>query len=101
MWWATRGKDQPILIPANSLGIIDTNSGQLLGLVAVSQSPTGVAADGTDTWVVNTGEGSVSRIDQQTRAVVETVMVGQAPVALAVLGPDVGSAVGSVDGGCD
>ncbi len=35
-------------------------------------------------WVTNTGAGTISRIDQQTRAVVDTIEVGRSPVGIAV-----------------
>jgi YVTN family beta-propeller protein len=88
-WWLTRGSGQPPVVAANTVGVIDTGSGQLLGTVPVGQSPAGVAADGGQVWVANTGEGTVSRIDQQTDAVTQTVHVGSGPVALAALGQDV------------
>ena len=90
VWWGTRGNDQLPVVPANSVGLIDTGSGQLLAAVPVGQSPAGVAAAGSsDLWVANTGAGSVSRIDQQTQTVTQTVPVGAGPVALTVLGQDV------------
>jgi len=88
-WWLTRGDGQPPEIPANSVGLIDTASGDLVGSVPVGQSPEGVVAGGGSWWVANTGGGTVSRIDPRTRAMVQTVTVGLSPVALAGLGNDI------------
>ena len=45
--------------------------------------PTALTVTGTDVWVTNSGEATVSRINMAANAVVATVPVGNVPVAIA------------------
>ena len=49
----------------------------------------GIAVGAGSVWVTNQLDGTVSRIDPERRAVVDTIHVGPRPVELAVDGDDV------------
>ena len=70
-------------IDANSVGLIDLNTQRLTGQVAVGARPTALASGAGAVWVANSGEGTVSRIDEKTDAV-QTIPVGQGPAVVAV-----------------
>jgi peptide/nickel transport system substrate-binding protein len=71
-------------VGANSVAVIDSESGQLAANVPVGKGPTNIAAGEDSVWVANAQDDSVSRIDRRTRAVVERITVGSAPSAIAV-----------------
>jgi YVTN family beta-propeller protein len=68
----------------NSVGVLDTRGGRLSGEVGVDLSPTALADGFGALWSVNTGSGTVSRIDPASRHVTRTLNVGVAPSAIAV-----------------
>lgn len=67
----------------NSVGILNPNTGHLLGQVGVDPSPTAAATGFDSVWTANTGADTVSRIAISTRAI-RSIEVGSAPSALAV-----------------
>jgi YVTN family beta-propeller protein len=81
-------------LPANSVGAIDAD-GRLHDAVRVGLSPDGLAYGAGSLWATNTADGTVSRINPATHAVVDTIPVGAAPAALTA----VGDAVWVVNGG--
>jgi YVTN family beta-propeller protein len=54
-------------------------AGTVLTEISVGESPVSVAVSRTAVWVANSGDGTVSRIDPETREVVTTIEVGGAP----------------------
>lgn len=76
------------LFPANSVGSIN-DDGSLGDSVIVGLSPDGVAFGAGSIWVANTADGTVSRIDPDKRAVVQTITVGPLPTALTATADDV------------
>lgn len=67
----------------------DTNSPTLntvIGTIAVGQNPYGVAFNPsyTKAYVTNRGDGTVTVIDAQTDAVIDTITVGGGPGAIAL-----------------
>jgi YVTN family beta-propeller protein len=78
----------PTALPANSVGLIDPAAGRVGAPVMVS-SPAGLAYGYGSVWAVDSTEGTVSRINPATHAVVDQVQVGSAPSALTVNGGDV------------
>jgi YVTN family beta-propeller protein len=78
----------PAGLPGNSVGLIDT-SGGLVGAAVSVGSPAGLAYSDGSVWAVNSTEGTLSRINPATHAVVEQVPVGSAPSAVAVTGENV------------
>jgi YVTN family beta-propeller protein len=78
-------RPQSFSVGANSVGVIDPQSGRFAADVPVGKGPTSIAAGGDSVWVSNAQDNSVSRIDRRTRAVVERIPVGSAPGGIAVV----------------
>jgi YVTN family beta-propeller protein len=77
-------------LPGNSVGLIDTSGGRVGAAVSVG-SPAGVAYGDGSVWAVDSTEGTLSRINPATHAVVDQIPVGSAPSAVAITGENVGS----------
>jgi YVTN family beta-propeller protein len=77
------GRAPPEVIPDDSVGAISL-SGAIRAVVPLGSSPSAVAAGDEAVWVANYNEGTVSRIDPATRAVVQTIQVGTTPSGIAV-----------------
>jgi YVTN family beta-propeller protein len=78
----------PTALPANSVGLIDPAGGQIGAPVSVG-SPEGLAYGDGSVWAVDTTEGTLSRINPATHAVIQQIPVGSAPTAVTVTGQDV------------
>jgi YVTN family beta-propeller protein len=78
----------PTALPANSVGLIDSAGGRVGAPVSVG-SPEGLAVGDGSVWAVDSTDGTVSRINPATHAVVDQIPVGSAPTAVTVTGPDV------------
>src|SRR6185369_13432841 len=72
----------PTALPANSVGLIDPAGGQIGAPVSVG-SPEGLAYGDGSVWAVDTTEGTLSRINPATHAVIQKIPVGNVPVAIA------------------
>jgi YVTN family beta-propeller protein len=72
-------------LPANGVGAMHAD-GSLHDAVRVGLSPAGLAYGAGSLWATNTTDGTVSRIDPATHAVVDTIAVGAAPAAVTVTG---------------
>ena len=70
-------------LPANSVGLIDSAGGRAGAPVSVG-SPAGLAYGDGSVWAVDTTDGTLSRINPATHAVVQQITVGAAPAAVAV-----------------
>jgi YVTN family beta-propeller protein len=57
--------------------------------ITVGNSPGGVAFDGTNIWVTNGFDGTVSKIDAVTGMVADTITVGNSPSAVAFDGTNI------------
>lgn len=77
-------------LPANSVGVIDAD-GSLHDAVSIGQNPSSVAYGAGSLWATSTTDGTVSRIDPHTRVVIQTIRVGDQPVAVAARGMTCGS----------
>ena len=75
-------------LPGNTVGLIDSGGARVGAAVSVG-SPAGLAYGDGSVWVVNGTEGTVSRINPATHAVVDQIPVGSAPSAVAVTGENV------------
>ena len=80
---ARPGAGGPAGLPGNSVGLIDTSGGRVGAAVSVG-SPAGLAYGDGSVWAVNGTEGTLSRINPATHAVVDQIPVGSAPSAVAV-----------------
>ena len=79
---------QPTSLPANSVGLIDSSGGRAGAPVMVG-SPAALASGDGSVWAVDSAEGTLSRINPATHAVVQTIPVGGDPAAVTVTGEDV------------
>ncbi len=59
--------------PAGTVAVIDPERGRLLGQVAVGEQPTAVRAGYGAAWVLNKGDGTVTRIDAHSHEVIDTI----------------------------
>src|SRR5262245_12112160 len=78
----------PTALPANSVGLIDAAGGRVGAAVAVG-SPDSLAFGAGSVWAVGRTDGTVSRINPATHAVVQQIPVGTDPAAVTVTGGDV------------
>ena len=85
---ARPGAGGPAGLPGNTVGLIDSSGARVGAAVSVG-SPAGLAYGDGSVWVVNGTEGTVSRINPATHAVIEQVPVGSAPSAVAISGENV------------
>ena len=78
----------PAGLPGNTVGLIDTAGARVGAAVSVG-SPAGLAYGDGSVWAVDSTEGSLSRINPATHAVIDQIPVGSAPTAVTVTGQDV------------
>ena len=78
---------EPAGLPADSVGLINSDGGRAGAPVMVG-SPAGLAYGDGSVWAVNSAEGTLSRINPATHAVVQTIPVGSDPAAVTVTGKD-------------
>ena len=78
----------PAGLPGNSVGLIDPAGGRVGAAVAVG-SPDSLAYGAGSVWAVDRTDGTVSRINPATHAVVQQIPVGTDPAAVTVTGGDV------------
>jgi YVTN family beta-propeller protein len=82
------GSDGPSTIDENSVGLIDPDSGELSDQFAVGRGPSAAAAGAGSVWVANQRDGTVSRVDADSRQI-QTIDVGRDPSSLAFGGGSV------------
>jgi len=82
------GSDGPSTIDENAVGLIDPDSGELSEQFAVGRGPNAAAVGAGSVWVANQRDGTVSRVDADTRQI-RTIEVGGDPSALAFGGGSV------------
>jgi YVTN family beta-propeller protein len=80
---AETGSSAAHAIEGNSVGVINASSGKVTSAIPVGTSPSGVAVGGGSTWVANTADGDVSRIDLRT-GYVSQIQVGGGPAGVVV-----------------
>jgi class 3 adenylate cyclase/streptogramin lyase len=68
----TSGTSGVAVLP-NSVAVVDAKTNQLVADVHVGARPVAVAVGDGAVWVANSSDGTVSRIDPRTRAVVRTI----------------------------
>ena len=72
----------PAGLPGNTVGLIDPAGARVGAAVSVG-SPAGLAYGDGSVWAVDSTEGTLSRIDPATHAVIQQIPVGSAPSAVA------------------
>ena len=60
----------------NLLTAVDARSGKILESVLVGQRPRFLTSGSGSIWTINQGDGTVSRIDEQSRKLIATIRVG-------------------------
>ena len=78
---------EPVGLPADSVGLINSDGGRAGAPVMVG-SPAGLAYGDGSVWAVDSAEGTLSRINPATHAVVQTIPVGNDPAAVTVTSKD-------------
>jgi YVTN family beta-propeller protein len=71
-------------IEPDSIGVLDPESGEVTATVGLEERPGSVAASADAVWVTHPDIGTVTRIDQEERAIVDRIPVGEDPTAIAV-----------------
>jgi YVTN family beta-propeller protein len=71
---------------ADSLGVIDTSAGKLVGQIPVGRGPWGVVAspDGKTVFTANQSDHTVSVVDVSRRKAISTIKCGYEPTGLAI-----------------
>jgi YVTN family beta-propeller protein len=67
---------------ANSLGIIDPDTNQVVDAIPVGAQPAGITYENGALWVADLEDETLSLVDPGSRRVVRTVPVGAAPIAV-------------------
>ena len=83
-------------VSPNSVGVIDSASGELVDAVQVGIDPLAIAHGAGGVWVANVEDETISRIDPQTRQLVRTgIAVGDYPSDVITGAGDVWVALGA------
>jgi YVTN family beta-propeller protein len=65
------------------------SDGALLGTSGVGSSPVGIAFDGANIWVTNSGSASVTKLRASNGSVLGTFSVGSSPTGVAFDGANI------------
>jgi DNA-binding SARP family transcriptional activator/DNA-binding beta-propeller fold protein YncE len=93
----TRGGAKPVFATRNSLAVIDPQNERVEKVIAIGDTPRGVAVGRRYVWTANAGEGTVSQVDPQKLKLVRTIGLGTAATSLVESGGQVWVATGSDD----
>jgi len=63
-------------VDRNLLTAVDARSGKILESVLVGQKPRFLTSGSGSIWTINQGDGTVSRVDEQSRKLIATIRVG-------------------------
>ena len=83
-WIGLSGEADRDLAEPNSLAVIDPGSNEIEATVPTGVDPAEVDVDGKYVWVANRGDGTVSKVDAQSRTVVATRSPDSSVAGLAV-----------------
>ncbi len=72
-----------VAIGENAVGLVDAESGRVIGSIELGAQPGAIASGDGSVWVATTA-GSVARIDPRERRVTQSISVGQDPAGIAV-----------------
>ena len=62
------GGDGPVRVPADSVAVIDSETGTVRAAVPVGRAPGSITLDASAAWVANRGSDTITRIDDRTHA---------------------------------
>jgi peptide/nickel transport system substrate-binding protein len=71
-------------IEPNSVGVLDPESGEVVGTVGLEGRPGSVATSADAVWVTNPDVGTVTRIDPNDQEIRDSIPVGENPTGIAV-----------------
>jgi YVTN family beta-propeller protein len=71
------------VVRGDAVAVVDPNSNRVVSQVLVGSRPAQVAFGSGSVWVLNSGDGTLSRIDPATRSVEKTLTIGAEPTGLA------------------
>ena len=72
----TRDGSDGVLVPPNAVALIDPSSNRIVEAIPVGQSPGPIDLGAGALWVLNRNSTTVTKINPQTREVVDTIGVG-------------------------
>ena len=73
---ARGGGAKAIVVPPNSVAIVDGKSNRITGFAPVGERPIAVAVGAGAVWVANADDGTVDRLDPKTGRIVRTIGIG-------------------------
>jgi class 3 adenylate cyclase/ABC-type transport system substrate-binding protein len=73
---ATRGGEEAVDVPPNSVAILDPGDGRVTASVPVGVDPGALAAGAGSVWVANQGDNTVTQIGARSRRVAGTISPG-------------------------
>ena len=76
IYLATRPDEEPLVAVPNSVAVIDPATNAVASVVSVGTNPTSIVAGGGAVWTLNTGDGTISRLDVSTRHLSRTLPAG-------------------------
>ena len=68
---------------------LNAATGGIAAIITTAVAPTGIVFDGTNIWITNNGEGSVTELNAATDTVVNSYPVGEDPVGIAFDGTNI------------
>ena len=74
----------PIVVPPNSVALIDVHDNRIDSFVGVGRRPVSLAAGANGVWVANADDGTVDQLDPRTGRLVHTIGVGTDVYTVAV-----------------
>jgi DNA-binding SARP family transcriptional activator len=78
------GRSTPIVVPPDSVALIDAHHNRIDSFVGVGRRPVSLAADANGVWVANADDGTVDQLDSRTGRLVHTIGVGADVYTVAV-----------------
>jgi YVTN family beta-propeller protein len=87
-------RDSPIIVPPNSVAIIDPKTNKVVDQVQVGKRPGPIDIGSGSVWVANQDDKTLMRIDSKTRKLVRTIPLDFTPTDVAVGGGNVWVAYG-------
>ena len=70
------GRASPVVVPPNSVAMIDVHHNRVASYVGVGRHPVALAIGGQGVWVVNAEDGTVNELDPRTGKLLHTVGIG-------------------------
>ena len=82
--WLLRREPEAIVVPPNSVAVIDVESRRVEDVIPVGNRPGSLAARGPAVWVANLDDPTVMHVDGETRRIAKTIGVPATPNGVTV-----------------